>query len=146
MGLVARELERRGIPAVSLSSALSITRSVAAPRAVFLDFPLGRTAGRAFDTAMQHDIVRRALDLLRDAEHPGALVEPGYRWAADDAWKDTVMRPGGSGGGDDRMTRVDVPQYQCEADAAAADPQCPTCIWLAADAAAPAADGVPRGA
>ena len=143
MGLVAREVERRGIPAVSLSSALSITRSVAAPRAVFLDFPLGRTAGRAFDTDMQLDIVRRALDLARDAEQPGALVELGYRWAADDAWKDTVMRRGGAG--DDRMTRVDVPQYQCEADARAADPQCPTCIYLGADAAARASVGVRRG-
>lgn len=126
MGLVAREVEARGIPTVSLSSALSITRSVGAPRAVFLDFPLGRTAGRAFDAPMQRDIVRRALDLLRDAHQPGTIVDLDYRWATDDAWKDDVMKR------DSRGVRADTPQYQCAADAAAADPGCPTCVWLTA--------------
>ena len=125
MGLIAREVERRGIPAVSLTSALSITRSAAPPRAVFLDFPLGRTAGRAFDAAMQRDIVCRALDLLRDAQRPGALVELDHRWATDDAWKDDVMRR------DSRQERFDTPQYQCAEDAARADPDCPTCVWPA---------------
>ncbi len=132
MALVAREVERRGIPAVSLSSALSITRSAGAPRAVFLDFPLGRTAGRAFDIDMQRTVVRRALDLLRDAETPGEVVELDYRWAADDAWKESVMRPGPSSNGDNRLERFASPQYQCAADAAAADPNCPSCIWLQA--------------
>ena len=125
MGLIAREVEARGIPSVSLSSALSITRSAGAPRAVFLDFPLGRTAGRAFDKAMQRDIVRQALDLLRDATVPGTVIDLDYRWASDDAWKDGVMR------GDSRMERFDTPQYQCAQDAALADPECPTCVWPA---------------
>ena len=122
MGLIAREVEARGIPSVSLSSALSITRSAGAPRAVFLDFPLGRTAGRAFDMAMQRDIVRRSLDLVRDATTPGTVIELDYRWAADDTWKDGVMR------GDSRLERFDTPQYQCAEDAVLADPECPTCI------------------
>ncbi len=122
MGLIAREVEARGIPSVSLSSALSITRSAGAPRAVFLDFPLGRTAGRAFDKAMQRDIVGRALDLVRDATTPGTVIDVDYRWAADDTWKDGVMR------GDSRLERFDTPQYQCAEDAALADPECPTCI------------------
>ena len=130
MGLVAREVERRGIAAVSLSSALSITRTVGAPRAAFLDFPLGRTAGRAFDAAMQRDIVLRALDLLRDAKVPGEIVALDYRWAADDAWKQGVMRPAPHGSGDDRLERAAAPQYQCATDAAAADPNCPGCVWL----------------
>ena len=125
MGLIAREVEARGIPSVSLSSALSITRSAGAPRAVFLDFPLGRTAGRAFDKAMQRDIVRRALDLVRDATSPGTVIELDYRWAADDTWKDGVMR------GDSRQERFDTPQYQCPEDAALADPECPTCVFPA---------------
>ena len=125
MGLIAREVEARGIPSVSLSSALSITRSVGAPRAVFLDFPLGRTAGRAFDRAMQRDIARHALDLVRDATVPGTVAELDYRWAEDDDWKDGVMR------GDSRLERFDTPQYQCALDASLADPECPTCVWLA---------------
>ena len=134
MGLVAREVESRGIPTVSLSSALSITRAVAAPRAVFVDFPLGRTAGRAFDAAMQRDIVLQALAQLRDAATPGEMAVLDYAWAADDDWKDSVMRPGSSGG-DSRIERYASPQYQCTADAAAADPNCPTCVWLDRSAA-----------
>lgn len=126
MGLIAREAERRGIPSVSLTSALSITRSAGAPRAVFLDFPLGRTAGRAADPAMQRRVALTALDLLRDAEQPGALVELPDSWGDDDAWKAGVMQR------DKRMPRHDTPQYQCAADAVAADPACPTCVWLTA--------------
>lgn len=123
MGLIAREVEARGIPSVSLSSALSITVSAGAPRAVYLDFPLGRTAGRAFDREMQRDVVRHALNLLRDATTPGTVSELDYRWAPDDAWKDDVMRS------DSRAERLDAPQYQCVEDADLADPGCPTCIW-----------------
>ena len=64
MGLIAREIERRGIATVSLSSAYSITRAAFAPRAVYLDFPLGRTAGKAGDAVMQRDIVREVQELL----------------------------------------------------------------------------------
>ncbi len=126
MGLIARQAEERGIPSVSLTSALSISQAAGTPRAVFLDFPLGRTAGRAFDAGMQRRIVLAALDLLRDARQPGALHEMPDRWASGDAWKAGVMRK------DSRQTRHDTPQYQCAADAEAADPACPTCVWLTA--------------
>ena len=125
MGLICRETERRGIPTVSLSSALSISRAVGVPRAVFLDFPLGRTAGRPFDVAMQRAVVVQALNLLRDASAPGTVIELPFRWAdAGDRWKADVMRR------DERLARFDAPQYQCAADAEAADPACPTCVWL----------------
>ena len=133
MGLIAREIERRGIATVSLSSAYSITRAAFAPRAVYLDFPLGRTAGKAGDAVMQREIVRAALAMLRDAEAPGDIVRLPYRWADSDDWKDGVMRPqrGDPGGGhsDDRSARRGTPQYQTEEDAALADPDCPTCIF-----------------
>ena len=132
MGLIAREVERRGIPTVSCSSAWSITRAAFAPRAVYVDFPLGRTAGKAGDAAMQRDIMRAALATLRDAKRPGEIVELPYRWADTDNWKDGVMRPrpgGGSGHEDDRMPRLATPQYQTEEDAALADPHCVTCIF-----------------
>ena len=133
MGLIAREVERRGIATVSCSSAYSITRAAFAPRAVYLDFPLGRTAGKAGDVAMQRDVMRAALARLRDAETPGEIVELPYRWADTDDWKDGVMRPGtgGSGGGqeDDRGKRLATPQYQTEEDAALADSECATCVF-----------------
>ncbi len=133
MGLIAREIERRGIATVSLSSAYSITRAGFVPRAVYLDFPLGRTAGKAGDVAMQRGVVRAALAALRDTEEPGRIVDLPYRWANSDAWKDGVMRPGQGAGKrgrmDDRGERRGTPQYQTEEDAALADPGCPTCIF-----------------
>ena len=126
-------MERWGIATVSCSSAYSITRAAFAPRAVYLDFPLGRTAGKAGDAAMQRAVMRAALATLRDADRPGEIVELPYRWAETDDWKDGVMRsrPGGGGDGhdDDRGERHPTPQYQSAEDAALADPDCATCVF-----------------
>ena len=121
MGLIAREIESQGIPTLSLSSALSITRSVNPPRAVFLDFPLGHTAGKPHDEDLQAAIVEAALRAFETMETPGSIQSLPFHWADDDAWKDAVMRPraGGGDGGeprDDRSERSGEPQYQYDAD------------------------------
>ena len=118
---------------MSCSSAWSITRAAFAPRAVYLDFPLGRTAGKAGDVEMQRDVMRAALATVRDAKRPGEIVELPYLWADTDDWKDGVMRPrrgGGGDHGDDRSERLPTPQYQTEEDAALADSDCATCVFL----------------
>ena len=135
MGLIAREVEARGIPTVSLSSALSITASVNPPRGVHVDYPLGRTAGKPNDPGSQDAIVRAAIEQLADQTEPGKIRRLDLRWAADDAWKDSVMRPKpvlGTGGAseaeDDRAERTGIPQYQFAADREAVEADCPTCI------------------
>lgn len=144
MGLVARELERRGIPTLSLSSAWSITRSVGVPRAAFLDYPLGRTAGKPDDRAEQRAILTTALRLFETLQGPGRIVSLPFVWTEDDAWKDRVMRPdpaaSSAGPGDDaehsddRSARSDTPQYQDERDRRLAEEAlaaggCETCIF-----------------
>jgi hypothetical protein len=123
VGLVARELERRGLATVSLSSAWSITAAVNPPRAVFVDFPLGRTAGKRGDRALQRRIMEDALAALEDVEQPGTIRALPYRWSADERWKDTAMRPAERGGAaaDDRVTRHAEPQYQYPEDKDAAE-------------------------
>lgn len=120
-----------------MSSAYSITRSVNPPRAVYLDYPLGHTAGRAEDRAEQRAIMVDALRLFERIEEPGTIETLTYTWADDDDWKDRVMRPRstGDGRGDDRGERFDFPQYQNAADEAAAEETlagdgCRTCVWL----------------
>lgn len=124
---------------MSLSSALSITASANPPRAVFTDYPLGHTSGRAHDRRNQHSIVMAALERLRDADSVGTIVTTPLEWDVDDDWKDTVMRPrstatqgdsSASNFDDDRVERWDTPQYQTPEDAACADEDCPTCIWV----------------
>ena len=140
MGLIARQIEAAGIPTVSMSSAFSITRAVNPPRALYLDFPLGHTAGKALDRELQLEIVGAALDAFEKHREPGQITELPFEWAEDDSWKDSVMRPredgeGQGGHGDDRVERYDTPQYQLErdremAEEALASGGCWGCVWV----------------
>jgi hypothetical protein len=127
------------VPTLSMSSALSITRSANPPRAVYLDFPLGHTAGKAFQTQLNNAIMRDTLAAFETIEVAGGLVELDYQWSADDAWKDRVMRPSGKDKdqgsaehADDRVERHATPQYQVDADREAFEARgsCPTCVFL----------------
>ena len=120
-----------------MSSAYSITRSVNPPRAVYLDFPLGRTAGKANDKPLQRKIMIDTLSALDSIQVPGTIRELPYQWSDDDAWKDLVMRPdpNSDGHNDSRIERVATAQYQCDADRAAAEATlseggCSTCVFL----------------
>jgi hypothetical protein len=125
---------------VSLSSAYSITAAVNPPRAVYIDYPLGHTAGKPNDAAGQRRIMLKTLQALEASQSPGTFTDLNETWQADDAWKDRVMRPPAQNElaedkgnhADDRVERHATPQYQTEADAQAApDPsQCASCLWL----------------
>jgi hypothetical protein len=91
------------------------------PRAVFVDFPLGHTAGKPHDADLQDAIVEAALEAFETMEKPGSVDRLPFHWADDDAWKNSVMRPqSGDGEGtkdrDDRSERSGEPQYQSEMD------------------------------
>jgi hypothetical protein len=53
------------------------------PRAVFVNFPLGRQTGKPFNRQMQREIIMAALDLLETATEPGMLVTLPYEWRED---------------------------------------------------------------
>ena len=111
---------------MSLSSARDITRAVNPPRAAYLDYPLGHTAGRPHQPQLNKVIIRGALRAFEQLSRPGTMVHLAHRWSDDDRWKDWVMRPrprdqGGTGEmEDDRVERHPDPQYQSQADEAAA--------------------------
>lgn len=141
VGLIARELEARGIPTLSMSSAYSITASVRPPRAVYLDYPLGHTSGKPDDKPLQQSIVRDALTAFTQIEEPGTIMTLPYEWNSDDSWKDRVMRPSpkpvkaasetnASTHSDNRVQRFATPQYQTPEDEANADPHCASCVFL----------------
>lgn len=128
-------MEARGIPTISMSAARSITAAVNPPRAVFLDFPLGHTAGRAHDKGGQRKIMIDTLSALDSIQVPGTIRDLPYRWQETDAWKESVMRPDGSGQhNDSRTERDELPQYQLPADrdAVQAEHHCPGCFFLEA--------------
>ena len=90
MGLIARAIERAGIPTVSISIAKDLTESVGVPRAVFVKWPLGHPLGERDNAPQQRTMIFDALKLLTTATAPGVIVEPGYRWRretyAEPAW------------------------------------------------------------
>lgn len=118
-----------------MSSARSITAAVNPARAVYLDYPLGHTAGKVNDPANQMQVMQDTLNAFAGITVPGTIVDLAYSWQDDDSWKDKVMRPQTSDKpdathNDDRVQRFDTPQYQSTADEDAADPNCPSCIFL----------------
>lgn len=112
MATLARAIEGSGIPTVMLASAFDIVESVNPPRALFLDYPLGHTAGRPNDKAEQKAILRRALGLLETMQAPG-IVRLDYRWAATDDWKKKLLEETAE---DKRAPRDLTPRYQTDED------------------------------
>ena len=112
VGLIARHLESLGWPTTSLTSAWSITASANPPRAAYLDYPLGHTAGRPHELDEQTEIVRSALALLHSATSPGHIEPLPHRWP--EPWKDKARELS-----DKRTPRHDSPQYQFPDDEAA---------------------------
>ncbi len=126
MGLVARHVEAAGIPTLCMSSALDITRAVNPPRAAFLDFPLGHTTGKPGQPELQRRILADALSSFETMTAPGSVRLLPYGWSDDEGWKDRAFAEG-----DDRLPRLDTPQYQDEEDRRRAEgagsPSCPVC-------------------
>ncbi len=80
VGLIARAIEAVGIPTTSISLTKDLTLATGVPRAVYIKWPLGHPLGEAGNRAQQRQMIFDALLLLKEAEKPGVLAEPGYRW------------------------------------------------------------------
>jgi D-proline reductase (dithiol) PrdB len=115
--IVARHLEANGISTMCLASALDIIESGLPPRATFVDYPLGHTAGKPFDRADQREILLHALRGLESMTRPGEIRMLANLWAAADDWK---AEAGRTRGADTRRPRDETPQFQHAADREAA--------------------------
>lgn len=84
MSVLAHVFEAAGIATVVLSSVRAMAAKVAPPRALHCEFPLGRPLGVPNDTVFQHDVLRRALDMLAAPAGP-VLADHPTVIEADDA-------------------------------------------------------------
>ena len=75
VGLIAGELERRGIATTSVTVLREVTEKVRTPRALFADFPVGFPLGRPDDPQLQTQILRAAFALLAHPGPPPILVD-----------------------------------------------------------------------
>lgn len=80
------------------------------PRAAFLDYPLGHSAGKPGDPEQQRDILVAALSLFETTAEAGSLETLPFQWDEAEAWKSFAL------GGDMRLERFETPQYQNEED------------------------------
>ena len=87
MSLVARYLERNGIPTVIMGAAKDIVEWAGVPRFLFSDFPLGNSAGKPHDVGSQALTLDLALRVLEGAPGPRTTVQSPLRWNDDGDWK-----------------------------------------------------------
>jgi D-proline reductase (dithiol) PrdB len=83
-GIIARALEARGLPTLSMNVLWEAGEDIKPPRTCFLDFPLGCPAGKPHEAAQQRDILRAALELAPgfDPNHWEMRALP-FQWSPD---------------------------------------------------------------
>ncbi|WP_419840946.1 hypothetical protein [Candidatus Poriferisodalis sp.] len=101
-----------------MSSARDITRAAWPPRSAYLDYPLGRTAGRPHEPGLNLQILRDALAAFENLRVPGSMTHLRYRWSDDDRWKDSVFAPVA---GAETLAECAVPAARASETAAMAD-------------------------
>ena len=76
MGLVAAELERRGISTVTIQLLRRVAKKVRPPRALWVPFRHGYPLDAPDDPARQHAVIEAALRMLEDQRlQPPAIVD-----------------------------------------------------------------------
>ena len=88
MGLIQREIERQGIPTVSVSIQRELTAKVNPPRVVYLRWPYGHPLGEPFHVGQQRWVLLEALRALEKITVPGTIRDLGYRWRRPGPWED----------------------------------------------------------
>ena len=68
--MLARALESQGVATTSISMVREHTAKVKPPRALFVPFPFGHALGRADDPAVQHRVLKAALELFSASAGP----------------------------------------------------------------------------
>jgi hypothetical protein len=89
VGLIAREIERYGIPTVSISIQRELTEKTRPPRALFLRWPFGHPFGEPFNIAQQRWVLRDAFRALTEMPTPGMIQDLPYLWRRSGPWGKT---------------------------------------------------------
>jgi len=92
VSLIAHGIEARGIPTLVIGTVRDVMEQVPAPRAVFVDFPVGRTFGRPGDAAQHERVLAAAFAELPAFTAPGQIRDLPLQWAPDGdrAWEAMV--------------------------------------------------------
>lgn len=80
MGLLAREIEARGVTTVALALVKEVAVAARAPRFLYLRWPFGHALGEPGHVAQQRTVLHDMLSMAVSAPRPGLVVELPYRW------------------------------------------------------------------
>ncbi|MEO3827758.1 hypothetical protein [Actinomadura sp. B10D3] len=81
--VLARAIERLGLPTISATTLLKPALAMKPPRATFLDFPLGCPMGRPGRTDQQRDILRTVLEAAVEAPADSEPRRLPFQWDED---------------------------------------------------------------
>jgi hypothetical protein len=79
--LIAREVEAAGISTVVLSLFYEQALVLNPPRCAFINFPFGRTLGKANHIALHTAILRDTLRLFEKSKTPGDIINLNFIWS-----------------------------------------------------------------
>jgi hypothetical protein len=80
VGLLAREIEARGVTTVGLALVKEVAVAAHAPRFLYLHWPFGHALGEPGNVAQQRRVLHDMLSMAVSAPRPGLVVELPYRW------------------------------------------------------------------
>ncbi|MBF0277936.1 MAG: hypothetical protein HQM13_09105 [SAR324 cluster bacterium] len=101
-----------GIPTFIMGAALDILRAGKPPRASFIDYPLGTSAGKPFDRENQIELVRSSLSVQEGITEAGSIITLPLQWPEGWEKKNQMEQIEG----DQRSPRDTTPRYQTEED------------------------------
>ena len=81
IGLLQNEFEKAGIATISITLKPEVTLFMNVPRAVYIRFPYGYSAGPAFQPDLQKKIIKETLSMVHEIKKAGTVVRLPYRWA-----------------------------------------------------------------
>jgi hypothetical protein len=80
VGLLAREIEARGVTTVGLALVKEVAVAAHAPRFLYLHWPFGHALGEAGNIAQQRTVLHDMLSMAICARRPGLVIDLPYRW------------------------------------------------------------------
>jgi D-proline reductase (dithiol) PrdB len=89
--LLAKALEASGVPTVTITVLREMAEALKPSRPVFLDYPLGATAGRPGDPVNQREIVLETLQVGHAMAGKWGIYDLPFAYSGDDrSWEDDV--------------------------------------------------------
>jgi len=80
VGLLAREIEARGVTTVTLALVRELAVMVKAPRMLYLHWPFGHALGEPGNRLQQYTVLHDVFSMARAAPRPGLIVDLPYQW------------------------------------------------------------------